>query len=96
MVVGGLTRIGKVAELVSPIMCAAYLLVGLVILALNLDRLPGVLEIMFRSAFSKDSIYGAIWGTMVQWGGSSAASIPTTPATAWARWSPPPPTVRTR
>ncbi|WP_295584000.1 sodium:alanine symporter family protein [uncultured Oscillibacter sp.] len=68
VVVGGLTRIGKVAELMAPIMCAVFMLIGIIITVLNIERLPGVISIMFRSAFSTDSVYGAIFGTMVQWG----------------------------
>ena len=68
VVCGGLKRIGRVAELVAPAMCAIYLLIGLVIIALNIGKVPGVIAEMFRCAFSTQSIYGAIFGTMVKWG----------------------------
>ena len=68
VVCGGLTRVGKVAEFVAPIMCAIYMLVGIVILVIHIDRLPSVIAIMFQSAFTKNSVYGAIFGSMVKWG----------------------------
>ena len=60
VVCGGLTRVGKVAEFVAPIMCAIYMLVGIVILVIHIDRLPSVIAIMFQSAFTKNSVYG-LW-----------------------------------
>lgn len=68
VVVGGLKRIGKAAEVIAPVMCAVYLLVGIVILFVHISEVPGVIAIMFKSAFTKGSIYGAIFGTMVKWG----------------------------
>ncbi len=68
VVVGGLKRISKAAEIIAPVMCAIYLVIGIIILVFNFDRLPGVIAIMFKSAFSTHSVYGAIFGTMVQWG----------------------------
>lgn len=65
---GGLTRIAKAAEIIAPIMCAIYMLIGIVIIAFNIEKVPGVIALMFRSAFSTNSIYGAIFGTMVKWG----------------------------
>lgn len=68
VVCGGLTRIGKVAEFVAPIMCAIYLLIGIIIFVIHIDRFPSVISVMFQSAFTKNSIYGAIFGSMVKWG----------------------------
>lgn len=68
VVCGGLKRIGKAAEIIAPVMCGIYLLIGIAILLLNIEKVPGVIALMFRSAFTKNSIYGAIFGTMVKWG----------------------------
>lgn len=68
VVVGGLKRIGKAAEVIAPVMCAVYLLVGIVIFITNIGKVPAVISVMFQSAFSTKSIYGAIFGTMVKWG----------------------------
>lgn len=68
VVVGGLRRIGKAAEIIAPVMVAIFLAVGLVVMFANIGELPGVIAIMFKSAFSPNSIYGAIFGSMVKWG----------------------------
>lgn len=68
VVCGGLKRIGKAVELIAPVMCAIYLLIGIAIVVMRIDQLPNVIAVMFKSAFSTDSIYGAIFGTMIQWG----------------------------
>ena len=68
VVCGGLKRIGKVAELVAPIMCLVYMIIGIIIIFANISKIPSVIAIMFQSAFSTKSVYGAIFGTMVKWG----------------------------
>ena len=68
VVCGGLNRIAKTAEIIAPVMCAIYLVIGIVIIVFNMDKVPGVIAIMFQSAFSTKSMYGAIFGTMVKWG----------------------------
>ena len=68
VVIGGIKRIGKAAEFIAPIMCTIYLIIGIIILIVNADKLPGVLAIVFKSAFTKSSAYGAIFGTMIKWG----------------------------
>lgn len=68
VVCGGLKRIAKAAEIIAPIMCAIFLGIGLIIIAVNLKKIPATLALMFQSAFSMKSMYGAIFGTMVKWG----------------------------
>lgn len=68
VVCGGLNRIAKTAEIIAPVMCAIFLGIGIFIIALNIEKVPGVIAVMFQSAFSPNSMYGAIFGTMVKWG----------------------------
>lgn len=68
VVIGGITRIGKVAEVLAPLMTAIYFLVGLIILIVNINKLPGVLAMMFRCAFTKDAVFGGILGSTITWG----------------------------
>ncbi|MBQ9421908.1 MAG: alanine:cation symporter family protein [Lachnospiraceae bacterium] len=68
VIMGGIKRIGQVAEVLAPLMCGIYLLVGLFIMITNAGRIPGVIAEMFRCAFTKDAVYGAIFGTTVEWG----------------------------
>ncbi|MFW8590047.1 alanine/glycine:cation symporter family protein [Glaciecola sp. 2405UD65-10] len=51
IVIGGLRAIARFAEYVVPFMGAAYVLVALVITAINIQYLPGMLEHIIKSAF---------------------------------------------
>jgi AGCS family alanine or glycine:cation symporter len=68
VVIGGITRIGKVAEVLAPFMTAVYFAIGLIILIVNINKLPGVLALMFRCAFTKDAVFGGILGSTITWG----------------------------
>lgn len=51
IIFGGLRSIARFSELAVPFMAVAYLLMALVIIAMNLGELPGVLATIVRSAF---------------------------------------------
>jgi AGCS family alanine or glycine:cation symporter len=68
IIFGGVKRIGKVAEIVVPFMAIAYILVALVIIGMNLDKVPGVFSLIFSSAFSTNAAFGAIIGQAIMWG----------------------------
>ncbi|SDG65667.1 alanine or glycine:cation symporter, AGCS family [Vibrio xiamenensis] len=51
VIFGGIKRIAKTAELIVPIMALAYLVLALVILFANIEKLPAVLALIFKSAF---------------------------------------------
>lgn len=68
IIFGGVKRIGKVAEIVVPFMAIAYILVSLVIIVINLDKVPGVFALIFSSAFSTNAAFGAIIGQAIMWG----------------------------
>lgn len=68
IIFGGVKRIGRVAEIIVPFMAIAYMLVALVIIVVNLDKVPGVFSLIFTSAFSTDAAFGAIIGQAIMWG----------------------------
>lgn len=68
VIIGGITRIGKVAEVLAPLMTAIYFMVGLIILIVNIQKLPGILALMFRTAFTKDAVFGGVLGSTITWG----------------------------
>ena len=68
VVMGGIKRIGKVAELLAPLMCIVYIIMALIIMAMNLDKVPGVFAQIFSAAFGADKMFGGILGAMVSWG----------------------------
>lgn len=61
-------RIGKVAQRISPIMAIAYFLMSLVVIFFNIEKLPATFTLIFKSAFGKDAIFGAIMGQSIIWG----------------------------
>lgn len=51
VIFGGIKRIARVAELVVPIMALAYLLLAMFVMVMNIEKLPAVLTLIFKSAF---------------------------------------------
>lgn len=65
---GGAKRLGRVSELVVPVMAIIYIILALVILGINFKQIPSMFGLIFSSAFKMNSVYGAIWGSTVMWG----------------------------
>ncbi|NHI01421.1 MULTISPECIES: alanine/glycine:cation symporter family protein [Oceanimonas] len=62
IIFGGLRTIARFAELVVPFMALAYLLIALVVVAMNLTELPGVLALIVKSAFGLEQAGGGAMG----------------------------------
>lgn len=68
IVFGGVKVIARVAEIVVPVMSVIYVLVALVILAVNYQNIPAAFALIFKSAFGADQIIGAAMGSAMIWG----------------------------
>lgn len=68
IIIGGVKRIAKVAEVVVPFMAGAYILMALVIIALNYQEIPAMFGLIFRSAFNLEPAFGGIMGMAISWG----------------------------
>ncbi|TJY62289.1 alanine:cation symporter family protein [Sinimarinibacterium sp. CAU 1509] len=68
IIFGGVHRIAHFAQFVVPFMALAYILVALTIMFLNIDKLPGVVALIFGSAFGTQAAFGAVLGLAVEWG----------------------------
>ena len=68
IIFGGVKRIALFAEVVVPFMALAYVLVALVIVLLNVAQVPGMIALIFKSAFGLEAGFGAVLGMAVQWG----------------------------
>ena len=64
VLVGGLKRIGNVAEKLVPFMALVYVLMALGVLVLNLNRVPEVLASIVKGAFSPSAVTGGAVGNM--------------------------------
>ncbi|QLB12975.1 AGCS family alanine or glycine:cation symporter [Bisgaardia hudsonensis] len=64
IIFGGIKRIGKVSAKVVPMMALFYLIMAVIILGMNIDKVPEVLSNIVRSAFNFDAMAGGIFGTL--------------------------------
>jgi AGCS family alanine or glycine:cation symporter len=62
VIVGGIKRIGQVAGRLVPVMCILYLISAMAVLAVNIDQIPGLLMLIFSSAFGGAEAEGAFVG----------------------------------
>jgi alanine or glycine:cation symporter, AGCS family len=65
VLLGGIKRIGSVAEALVPLMAIGYLLAGLVVLAINAAELPHALELVISHAFTGTAAEGGFAGAAV-------------------------------
>ena len=64
VLLGGIKRIGKVAETLVPFMALLYILLGLGVIFLNISNVPAVFASIFYGAFQPAAVTGGIVGTM--------------------------------
>jgi amino acid carrier protein len=62
VIIGGIKRIGTVASKLVPLMCLLYLISGFAVLVVNADQIPGLLKLVFDSAFGSAEAEGAFIG----------------------------------
>lgn len=63
ILLGGIKRIGRVAEMLVPFMALLYIILALGVIFLNIDRVPGVFASIFEGAFSPASVTGGVVGS---------------------------------
>ncbi len=68
IILGGVKRIALFAELVVPFMALGYIMATSIILVLNIEKLPEVVALIFKSAFGFQAGFGAILGLAIMWG----------------------------
>ncbi|MDR7211369.1 alanine/glycine:cation symporter family protein [Flavobacterium piscis] len=68
IVFGGVKRIAKFTELVVPFMAIGYIIASVVIIAIDFNKLPDVISLIFKSAFGQEAGFGAVFGLAIQWG----------------------------
>lgn len=68
IIVGGTKRISKVAELIVPFMAVGYVLIAIIIIGANISQLPGVIALIFKSAFGAQQAFAGIIGSAILYG----------------------------
>ena len=65
---GGGKRLLKITGVLVPVMGLAYILIALVVMAMNITTLPAVLARIFREAFDLRAIFGGFGGSCLMYG----------------------------
>lgn len=65
IILGGVKRIAKFSSKIVPTMTLLYLFVCLMIIIINIDKLPNIFLTIFKSAFEFKSISGGVLGSMI-------------------------------
>jgi len=66
VIIGGIKRIGRIAEKISPFMVILYIAGGLYVILSNAAALPGVFKLILVSAFSPTAAAGGFAGASVR------------------------------
>lgn len=64
VLIGGVKRIGNVAEKLVPFMAVLYVLMGLGVVILRIDRIPAVFVQIIEGAFNPAAVTGGVVGSM--------------------------------
>lgn len=68
IVFGGLKSIANVATAVVPFMAILYIIMALVIIVINIQEVPALFALIFKSAFNLEASFGGILGAMIEIG----------------------------
>ncbi|HLF45925.1 MAG TPA: alanine/glycine:cation symporter family protein [Chitinophagaceae bacterium] len=68
IIFGGIRLIANVAQFVVPFMAIAYILVAMVIMVMNYERIPEIFSLILSSAFGANASFGGIVGAMISIG----------------------------
>ena len=66
IIMGGFRRLAAVSETLIPVMSVAYILGCIVMILLNISKLPMIFSSIFRFALGPDAVAGGVAGTAVQ------------------------------
>jgi len=62
---GGVKRIARVSEVIVPIMAVSYLLIAVVVIALNYEAIPALVSMIVNEAFNPSSAIGGGIGAVI-------------------------------
>lgn len=65
VIVGGIKRIGQVADKIVPAMCVFYVLSGALVLLIHFADIPAAVMEIVGQAFSPDAMYGGLLGVLI-------------------------------
>ena len=65
VVMGGIKGIAKVTTILTPTMCALYILSGFIVIFANIMNIPSALALIVKEAFNPTAIAGGIFGVII-------------------------------
>ena len=65
VIIGGLKRIASVSQVIVPFMAVIYIIFCLVLIVLNLDKIPGAVKVVLEGAFNIRAVAGGATGGMI-------------------------------
>ena len=68
VILGGVKSIGRTAGILVPFMVALYLIAGIAILIIHIDRVPAAFGLIFTDAFTGQAVAGGALGTVIRMG----------------------------
>lgn len=68
IIIGGVKRISKVAEIIVPFMALTYIIMAVIIIVMNITEVPAVFALIFKSAFNLEATYSGVFGMAIAWG----------------------------
>ncbi len=65
VVVGGIKSIAKVTTILTPTMCAMYIISGLIVICANFMNIPHAISLILKEAFHPTAVAGGIFGVII-------------------------------
>ncbi len=65
VVIGGIKRIANVAQVIVPFMAIIYVVFALVLIVLNITKLPASIVLIVKAAFNPKAVTGGLVGSMI-------------------------------
>lgn len=65
VLIGGIKRIAQVSEIIVPFMAITYIILSLILLICNVQKIPQAFGIIVEGAFNPSAVTGGIVGTMI-------------------------------
>lgn len=62
VLIGGIRRVSRVAEIFVPFMSGIYIVISLTVIFSNIEKIPAAISLILRSAFAPRSVLGAASG----------------------------------
>ncbi len=67
-VIGGTKRLSKVTGILVPVMGVLYILISILVLAINFRQIPTMFSLIFKNAFDFRAIFGGFTGSCLMYG----------------------------